>query len=73
MADYNVLLKDPIIDNNTKNKLVSTYLSTQKYLLVSIFGVTLVGTLIYANEKREQYGGGFSINNFIFQDLTIMK
>jgi hypothetical protein len=67
VADYNVLLKDPIIDNNTKNKLVSTYLSTQKYLLVSIFGVTLVGTLIYANEKREQYGGGFSINNFIFK------
>ena len=67
VSDYNVLLKDPIIDNNTKNKLVSTYLSTQKYLLVSIFGVTLVGTLIYANEKREQYGGGFSITNFIFK------
>jgi hypothetical protein len=34
--------------------------------LVAIFGVTVAGTLIYANEKQTQYGGGFSVEKFLF-------
>ena len=30
----------------------------QKYLVLGIFGVTLVGTFFYAQEKQEQYGSG---------------
>ncbi len=67
VADYNVILKDPIIGSDVKNSLISTYLSTQKYLLVAIFGVTLAGTLIYAYEKKEQYGGNFNIQDFVFK------
>ncbi len=67
VSDYNIMLKDPIIGSDIKNGLISTYLSTQKYLLVAIFGVTLAGTLIYVNEKREQYGGGFNVGDFIFK------
>jgi hypothetical protein len=67
VADYKIVLKDPIISNQIKDNLINTYLSTQKYLLVAIFGVTLAGTLIYANEKKEQYGSSFNITDFIFK------
>ena len=49
-----------------KQEILDTYVNTQKYVLMIIFGVTIVGTLIYANEKKEQYGGGFSIDKFLF-------
>jgi hypothetical protein len=67
VSEYNILLKDQVVNLETKNNLINTYMSTQKYLLVSIFGVTLIGTLIYANEKKEQYGGNFNMGDFIFK------
>jgi hypothetical protein len=35
-------------------------------MLSAIFGVTLIGTLFYAERKTVQYGGGFSYLNFFF-------
>jgi hypothetical protein len=66
ISDYKAISLDPQLDLNKKKNILDTYISTQKYILVAIFGVTIVGTLVYANEKQEQYGGGFSINKFIF-------
>ena len=66
ISEYNVMLTDPVLDNKKKQELVSTYVSIQKYILMTIFGVTIIGTLVYVNEKKEQYGGGFSIDKFIF-------
>lgn len=65
-ADINVELKDPLISNETKSNLLNTYISTNNYLLLSIFGVTLIGTFFYTSEKQVQYGGGFSPVKFWF-------
>lgn len=66
VSDYNMVQTDSLIDKNKKQEILDTYINTQKYVLMIIFGVTIVGTLIYANEKKEQYGGGFSIDKFLF-------
>ncbi len=66
VSEYNVMLSDPVLDSKRKQELLTTYVSTQKYILITVFGVTLIGTLVYANEKQEQYGGGFSFDKFIF-------
>lgn len=66
ISDYTSVSSDPLVSQQTKNSILNTYISTQKYLLVGIFGVTILGTLIYLNEKQTQYGGGFSIDKFIF-------
>ena len=65
ISDYNILSKDPLVDVGTKKEILDKYINIQKYLLMTIFGVTVIGTLIYANEKQEQYGGGFSIDKFL--------
>jgi hypothetical protein len=66
VSDYNMVQTDSLIDKNKKQEILDTYVNTQKYVLMIIFGVTIVGTLIYANEKKEQYGGGFTIDKFLF-------
>lgn len=66
VSDYNMVKSDSLVEANKKNQILDTYVNTQKYVLMIIFGVTIVGTLIYANEKKEQYGGGFSIDKFLF-------
>ena len=47
-------------------ELLDYYASLQKYMLTAIFGVTLIGTLFFAEQKSVQYGGGFSYFNFFF-------
>ena len=64
--DYNLLIKDINVDNNSKQQILDSYIQMQKYLLISLFGITTIGTIFYANEKQEQYGGGFSIVKFFF-------
>lgn len=66
ISDYKTVSSDLTLDVNRKKQILDTYISTQKYLLIGIFGVTIIGTLVYANEKQDQYGGGFSIDKFIF-------
>ncbi len=66
ISEYNLLISDPVLDSSKKQELLTNYVSIQKYLLITIFGVTVIGTLVYANDKQEQYGGGFSIDRFIF-------
>ena len=67
VSEYNIISKDINISKEVKQEFLSIYMKTQKYLLVGIFGVTVLGTLIYASEKQEQYGGDFSVGNFIFK------
>ena len=63
--DCNMLLKDSNLDDIEKQEIISTYNTVQKYLLVGLFGITIVGTLLYADEKKNQYGGDFSYKKFI--------
>lgn len=66
ISDYNKVTEDPNVTAGIKQELLDRYIHTQKYVLAGIFGFTVIGTLIYADEKREQYGGGFSVERFIF-------
>ena len=78
---YKSVLEDESLDAFKKKEIVDSYKDIQKYLVLGIFGVTLVGTFFYAQEKQEQYGsgnliqtgggeviqeGGFSMYKFFF-------
>jgi hypothetical protein len=64
--DLGIQLKDTNIPLNTKSELVQTFITNNNIVLVGIFGITLIGSLFYTNEKQVQYGGGFSLTNFWF-------
>jgi hypothetical protein len=66
ISDFNKVSGDPLVTPKAKQEILDKYNQTQKYVLLGIFGFTVAGTLIYANEKQEQYGGGFSVERFIF-------
>lgn len=63
--DHNILLKDTNLNDIEKQNIITTFDNVQKYLLVGLFGVTIVGTLLYCNEKKNQYGEDFSYRKFI--------
>ena len=64
--DINQQLSDSTISTETRSNIVNTFLQTNNYVLMAIFGVTVVGSLFYGSEKQVQYGGGFSVNKFWF-------
>jgi len=66
VSDYNVMLKDDNLAIEKKKELLDSFNYMQSYLMIAIFGITLTGTFLYANEKQGQYGGGFSYFNFFF-------
>ncbi len=63
---YNIIIGDKTLDNENKKKLIQSFNEVQQYVLFGIFGITLLGTYLYANEKQIQYGGSFSYSNFFF-------
>jgi hypothetical protein len=64
--EYQLVLIDPNLKDSSKLEIINYYLTIQKIILVVLFGITTVGTLFYASEKRVQYGGGFSYLTFFF-------
>jgi len=64
--EYNLLLVDPNLSESSRLEIVNYYFNIQKVILVVLFGVTTIGTLFYASEKKVQYGGGFSFIKFFF-------
>ena len=64
--DIDQQLKDNLISTETKSEIVNTFIYTNNYVLMAIFGITVVGSLFYGGEKQVQYGGGFSVNKFWF-------
>jgi hypothetical protein len=65
-SEYKLMLKDYNLTKEKKKELLDYYASLQKYMLTAIFGVTLIGTLFFAEKKSVQHGGGFSYFNFFF-------
>ena len=63
-SDLDLQLKDVNVPNDIKLELTQTFIMHNNIILVAIFGVTLIGTLFYSNEKQVQYGGGYSFLNF---------
>lgn len=68
ISDYNIMINDNNLDKIIKKEIIDSYIQMQNYLLITLFGITTIGTLFYANEKYEQYSqnGGFSLTKFIF-------
>ena len=64
--DYNLLINDKNIDEKVKSELLNSFILTQNYLLLGLFGITTIGTIVYANEKYNQYGGNFNLKKFVF-------
>ena len=64
--DINLQLKDSLINSETKTNIVNTFIKTNNYVLMGIFGITVIGTLFYTSEKNIQHGGGFKPLNFWF-------
>lgn len=66
ISEYQLALVDPNLNDSAKLEIINYYLSIQKMILVTLFGLTTIGTLFYASEKKVQYGGGFSYLTFFF-------
>lgn len=64
--DLNQQLDDGAVQTETKAHLINTFIQINNYILMAIFGVTVVGSLFYGGEKQVQYGGGFNIEKFWF-------
>ena len=65
ITDYKNVLNDPILEDEKKVKIFEQFDTIQNYMLISIFGITMVGTLFYLFEKKEKFGQlGGSKNNF---------
>ena len=66
VSEYKIILADPNLDLVRKKELFDSFNNLQKYLLITIGGITIAGTFLYANEKQVQHGGGFSFYKFFF-------
>lgn len=64
--DLNQQFEDVAVSSEKKTELMNTFIQTNNYVLMAIFGVTVVGSLFYGGEKQVQYGGGFTMNKFWF-------
>lgn len=64
--DINQQLTSNLVNSETKENLINTFILTNNYVLMGIFGITVIGSLFYGSEKQVQYGGGFSVSKFWF-------
>ena len=55
-SEYKIILEDSNITKDKKRELLEYYSSMQKYMLSAIFGITLIGTFFFANQKQVQHG-----------------
>jgi Ca2+/Na+ antiporter len=57
--------KDKNISNENKNKLKKKKKDSYLYLFSAIAIMIVGGTLLYSNKKEVQYGGGYSLVNYL--------
>ena len=55
ITDYNNILNDKILDDDKKVEIFQNFNTIQNYMLVGIFGITIVGTIFYMFEKKEKF------------------
>ena len=65
--EINDIMTDPTLTMMHKKEIVDSYVDIQKYVMMSIFGITAFGTIMYSSEKEIQYGGGFNYMKFFFE------
>ena len=59
------ILNDVYILNDGKLLEISKRRMKAYYCIAGIIFLTLIGTSLYSNKKQEQYGGGYSLVNFL--------
>ncbi len=64
--NINLKLSDTNISDDNKKKIMSEFVRINNYVLLILFGFTLMGTFFYSSEKQVQYGGSFNLMNFWF-------
>lgn len=68
--DYKKKIGNEDIKEVQKEEFVMSFTKYHKNLLLGLFGTTLLGTMLYANEQSIQTGGGkgkFNIINFLIE------
>jgi hypothetical protein len=61
----NIVYSDKNLTPEEKNKITKQNSSNSLFIMLGILVVTIVGVTMYSNKKEVQYGGGYSIVNFL--------
>ena len=69
ITEYKSVINDENLENNEKIKIISNYDNTKNYILAGIFGVTVIGSALYYDEKYNKITqmGGSGKNNFTLE------
>lgn len=59
------ILNDNVLSEEIKNTLITRNNERSKYIMFSIMGLIVVSMFLYSNKKEGQYGGGYSLFNFL--------
>jgi len=59
------MMSDNTLTEEQKNKIREHNSKMRLVLLASLFGLTLFGLFLYSHKKEGQYGGGYSLTNFL--------
>lgn len=60
------IINDPALNEEEKAALINNLQMYEFYIVLTIIGITVIGSLLYINKKGVQYGGGFDIMQFLF-------
>lgn len=71
LTEYKNVINDDNLEDEQKKGLINNFNNINNYLLASILGITIFGTIMYYNEKKVKYiqiGGNnnFSLEKFWF-------
>jgi uncharacterized membrane protein len=61
----NLIDSDKVLTSEEKNKIKSNNSTYSNAFIVCIMFVTVFGAVMYSNKKEVQYGGGYSLLNFL--------
>jgi small-conductance mechanosensitive channel len=56
---------DKNLSNGEKNQIQKKNKQSYIFIIVAIILISMGGTLLYSNKKEGQYGGGYSLTNFL--------
>jgi hypothetical protein len=57
---------DETLDEKKKETLIEIYETNKLYILMTLAGMTILGTSLYINKQEEQHGGSYDMMKFLF-------
>jgi Ca2+/Na+ antiporter len=61
------LIEDQAADNDDLNRVVSQDDRIKYFITISIGVITIIGTILYLQRKRVQYGGDFDLERYLLE------